>query len=76
MLRLEQELTDEQVAILNERFRDLVASGRITKTPALREEADEPGLESKPRIVFSYDRSRAGRINELILAINELGRTG
>lgn len=52
-----------------------VASGKISKTPALREEADEPDLLSKPRIVFAYDRGRAGRLNEMILAINRLGRT-
>ena len=76
VIRLEEELTDGQVARLNEEFRDLVASGTISKTPALREEADEPALESKPRIMFAYDRSRAGRLNELILAINRLGSTG
>ena len=76
VIRLEKELTDDQVSILNKRSRDLVASGRISKTSALREEADEPGLRSKPRIVFSYDRGRAGRLNELILEINRLSSTG
>jgi uncharacterized protein (TIGR00730 family) len=75
VIRLEKELSDDHVRILNEKFRDLVASGRISKTSALREEADEPELQSKPRIVFAYDRGRAGRLNELILEINRLGRT-
>ena len=74
VIRLEKELSDEQVSILNERFRDLVASGKISKTSALREEADEPDFRSKPRIVFAYDRGRAGRLNEMILEINRLGR--
>ncbi len=73
VIRLEKELLDAQVATLNTTFRDLVASGRISKTTTLREEADEPELLSKPRIVFAYDRGRAGRLNELILAINRLG---
>jgi uncharacterized protein (TIGR00730 family) len=75
VIRLEKELSDDYIRILNEKFRDLVASGRISKTSAFREEADEPELQSKPRIVFAYDRGRAGRLNELILEINRLGRT-
>jgi uncharacterized protein (TIGR00730 family) len=75
VIRLENELSDDYIRILNEKFRDLVASGRISKTSALREEADEPDLQSKPRIVFAYDRGRAGRLNEMILEINRLGRT-
>ncbi len=74
VLRLEKDLSDEQVAALNRRFRDLVATGRISRTAALPEEKDEPDLMSKPRIVFAYDRGHAGRLNELILEINRLGR--
>ena len=73
VIRLERELSDKTVSTLNETFRDLVASGKITKTAALREEADEPEFRSKPRIVFAYDRGRAGRLNEMILEINRLG---
>jgi uncharacterized protein (TIGR00730 family) len=75
VIRLEKELSDRHISILNEKFRDLAASGKISKTSALREEADEPNLRSKPRIVFSYDRGRAGRLNEMILEINRLGST-
>jgi len=75
VIRLEKELSDKQVATLNLQFRDLVASGKISKTTALREEADEPELRSKPRIMFAYDRGRAGRLNQLILAINRMGST-
>jgi uncharacterized protein (TIGR00730 family) len=73
VIRLEKELSDSDMSILNNKFQDLVASGNITKTSALREEADDPELRSKPRIVFAYDRGRAGRLNEMILEINRLG---
>ena len=76
VIRLEKELSDKDVATLNSTFRDLVASGRISKTTALREEADEPELRSKPRLMFAYDRGHAGRLNELILAINRMGQAG
>ncbi len=73
VIRLEKEISDDHVLELNETFHDLIASGRISKTSALREEEDEPDLRSKPRIAFLYHRGGAGRLNEMILAINRLG---
>jgi hypothetical protein len=75
VIRLEKELSDDHISVLNETFQDLVASGKISKTSVLREEEDEPQLRSKPRIVFFYNRRGAGRLNEMILAINRLGST-
>ncbi len=76
VLRLERELTDEQVATLNRKFRDLVSPGSVSKSPALPEESDEPALAEKPRLVFPYDRAHAGRLNEFILEVNRLGGAG
>jgi uncharacterized protein (TIGR00730 family) len=75
VIRLEKELSDDQVFELSERFRDLVASGKISKASALREEEDEPNLRSKPRLAFTYRQGHAGRLNEMILEINRMGRT-
>jgi len=75
VIRLEKELADDQISALNEAFRDIVVSGKISKTPALRQEEDEPSLRSKPRIAFAYRQGRAGRLNEMVLAINRLGST-
>jgi hypothetical protein len=74
VIRLEKELTDSHLAVLNEKFADMVKVGKIFKTPALPEEADEPELAGKPRIIFNYNKKSAGRLNEMILMINELGR--
>ena len=73
VIRLEKELDDDHLELLNNRFHDLLRSGRIHKTSALPEEEDEPDLLSKPRIAFSNNRKNAGRLNEMILMINELG---
>ena len=73
VIRLERDLTDQDVRQLNESFSDLVAEGRIEKTIPLSEEQDEPDLISKPRLVFSYNKRSAGRLNEMILMINRLG---
>jgi hypothetical protein len=75
VIRLEKELTDSQIRILNDKFPDLIKSGNIYKTKALAEEADEPELNSKDRIAFSYVKKKAGRLSEMILMINQLGKT-
>jgi uncharacterized protein (TIGR00730 family) len=74
VIRLERELKDAHVRKLSEMFQDLIESGKIFKTRPLPEEKDEPNLMSKPRIAFAYNRKSAGRLNEMILTINELGR--
>jgi hypothetical protein len=73
VIRLEKELQDADITLLNNKFQDLIKSGKIHKVPALPEESDEPNLLSKPRIALSYNRRSAGRLNEMILMINELG---
>jgi uncharacterized protein (TIGR00730 family) len=75
VIRLEKELGDSGLQVLNDRFRKLVRSGKIYKTGPLPEEADEPDLSSKPRIAFAYNQKSAGGLNQMIIAINELGRT-
>jgi hypothetical protein len=75
VIRLQKQLSDDHLNILNEKFADLIKFGKIFKTPALSEEKDEPELVSKPRIVFNYNKKSAGRLNEFILMINELGHT-
>ena len=74
VVRLESELTDEHVAILNDEFADLVEKGKITKSPALDEESNEPHLALKPRLVFNYDQKKPVRLNQMFLRINELGK--
>ena len=75
VIRLEKELSDDAVAFLNEKFTDLIKAGKLYKTIALPEEADEPELASKFRIAFNYNKKSAGRLNEMILEINRLGQT-
>jgi uncharacterized protein (TIGR00730 family) len=75
VIRLEKELLDDHIRKLNENFHDLIKSGEITKTAALPAEEDEPGLLSKPRIAFVYNKKSAGRLNEMIWMINRLGQT-
>ncbi len=73
VIRLEKELSEDHLDQLNDSFADLVKDGKIVKSPALPLEEDEPDLLLKPRISFRNNKQSAGRLNEMILAINEMG---
>jgi hypothetical protein len=72
-MRLEKELSEDQIGQLNRSFADLVVAWEIVKAEPLPQEEDEPNLLSKPRISFRNNKQSAGRLNEMILAINEMG---
>lgn len=68
IIRLAEPLTEEQLAILNERFTaHLVKQGKIYATAALPEETDHLDL---PRIAFEHSRSQLGTLRALIDQIN------
>jgi uncharacterized protein (TIGR00730 family) len=74
VVRLERALPAGAIEELNEKFADLVAEGRIERTAALPDEANEPELAEKPRLVFSYDHRSAARLRLLIDEINRMGK--
>jgi uncharacterized protein (TIGR00730 family) len=74
VVRLEKELSSAAIDELNEKFTDLLPEGRIEKTGALPEEANEPELLEKPRLVFPYGHRSAARLRLLIDEINRLGK--
>ena len=75
VIRLEKELLDNQIKELNKNFQDLIKSGEISKAHVLPSEEDEPDFLSKPRISFVYNKKSAGRLNEMIMMINQMGQT-
>lgn len=70
VIRLKHSLSDAAVAALNDEFRDLLLSGRIARSPALPEEANQPELAALPRLALTPDRRNFGRLRSLIDAIN------
>jgi len=74
VIRLEKDLADGDLKKLTGKFGDIIESGEIKKTGPLSGEEDEPALLARPRIVFRYNRKSAGRLNELVEMVNELGR--
>ncbi len=73
VIRMEKQLSDEHLKQLNYAFSDIVEAGEITSTPPLTQENDEPDLLNKPRITFHNNKRSAGRLNQMILAINRMG---
>jgi uncharacterized protein (TIGR00730 family) len=74
VIRLEKELSDDLVHTLATDFADLVKKGTIEKSGPLHEEANEPELDDKPRLVFAMNHQSPARLYEMILTINEMGR--
>ncbi len=75
VVRLQKELTDEHVELLNDEFSEIVDKGRIEKTAMLPEEANEPEIADLPRLVFNYNQMNAARLNTMFIRINEMGKT-
>jgi uncharacterized protein (TIGR00730 family) len=73
VIRLERELAEGDLAKLTSGFADIIEDGEIEPTGPLPDENDEPALLAKPRIVFRYNHKSAGRLNELVWKINEIG---
>jgi hypothetical protein len=75
VLRLEHELPDDVVHELAHEFSDLVKTGTVEKSRALPEEANEPELFDKHRLVFALNRRSPSRLYEMVLRINEVGKS-
>jgi hypothetical protein len=72
VMRLNSELSDEQVENLNEEFADILVKGRIEKSKALSQEiADE--TFALPRLIFYFNQKSLGRLYQLVDKINEIG---
>lgn len=73
VIRLEKELSDSALRQLNEQFGDLLTTGTIQRTAPLPEEANEPELLGKPRLMLEYNHKSAGRLRQMINQINTPG---
>ncbi|MCB9850706.1 MAG: LOG family protein [Phycisphaerales bacterium] len=70
VIRMKSPLPEAFVEQLNEEYEELMHGGTITQVQgALPEEAGE--YADLPRLVFAYDKKSAGRLRQLINAIND-----
>ena len=73
VMRLRAQPTDDEIALLNDRFAHLLVAGRIERSePLPGEVADKDNLDL-PRLAMRYDPRQAGRLRSLIDALNALG---
>ena len=72
VMRLKTELSDEDVAYLNDRFADLLSHDRIRKSSVLSPEIGD-NTEHLPRLVFYFNQRQTGRLYQMIDQINEMG---
>jgi hypothetical protein len=74
VMRLNYELSDEQVEGLNREFKGILVSGRIEKSQMLPQEKDKE-TANLPRLVFYFNQRDFGRLYQMIGKINQLETT-
>lgn len=72
VLRLRATPTDADVAVLNERFGDLLVDGVIERRGPLKAEREDEDMLDAPRLVLRFAQRRVGELHHLIRAINAL----
>ncbi len=70
VIRMHEQLGADAIAVLNERFGDILLSGKITQGSALPQEKNEPELADLPRLILTPRQSNFGRLRLLIDAVN------
>ena len=73
IIRLKTELSDDEVEQLNVDFSDILVTGRIEKSRALPEEAQDEETANLPRIVLYFNQRDLGRLYQMIAKINRMG---
>jgi uncharacterized protein (TIGR00730 family) len=72
VMRLNTDIAEETVEHLNQNFGDILLKGRIEKSTALPQEAQEMAI-GKSRLVLHFNQRDLGRLYQLINTINDLG---
>lgn len=72
VIRLKTELADADVEQLNADFSDILIKGRIEKSQALPQEAQDETV-ALPRLVLYFNQRDLGRLYQMIATINQMG---
>jgi uncharacterized protein (TIGR00730 family) len=70
VFRLQSPISEELLADINEKFKDILTDGVFTLDVAQKEERDEPTLASMQRLIFHFNRRSLGRLRQLIDTLN------
>ena len=69
VLRLVSDISDAQLARLNQDFTDIVASGRIERGAATSAEIDDHDEVARPRLFLDFDHRHHARLHQLIRSL-------
>jgi uncharacterized protein (TIGR00730 family) len=72
VIRLEQDISDGELELLNDKFADILTSGQITRTMALDDEIGDPSAHL-PRLLLHFNQRDSGRLYQMIKTINQMG---
>ena len=70
VLRLNHEVSAERLRELNQEFKDILVDGEITPSGPLKDELKKNEYPLLPRLIFHFNKRDFGRLNELILHLN------
>ncbi len=79
VMRLNSELSEESVELLNKNFADILVQGRIVQNKGLfhksgnRQHVDEPDAEGMAHLILTFNQRDLGRLYQLIAEINCMG---
>lgn len=71
VLRLNRNISDKTLKIVNEKFKDILTSGEIKLSPPLKAELRKGEYPGLPRLVMNFNFRDYGRLFEMIKAINK-----
>lgn len=70
IIRLQRELSDDELATLNSEFADIVDSGSIVRTDVTPSEQEDDDHVHLPRIALRFDRSSHARLRQMLDRLN------
>jgi uncharacterized protein (TIGR00730 family) len=73
VIRLKSNLSDAEVDQLNTEFSDILVKGKIQKSQALPQEAQDETIDL-PRLILNFNQRDLGRLYQMIAKINNMGR--
>lgn len=72
VIRLNKEISDKMLDSLNRKFKDILTSGNIKRSPPTNKEIQEGEYFDLPRITMKFNMRDYGRLYEMIQALNFL----
>lgn len=71
VIRLNKKLTDRTLDIINQKFGDILTSGKIYLSPPTKEEIEKGEYPELPRLIMNFNMRDYGRFCEMIHVINK-----